>query len=142
MEISYYQPVLILHNLKKHFFLLTLLFLLGCKNDSELAMERGIQFYEWDRIEAAVLEFKYVIHSLGTRTKNLEYKEIKLLSRAHHNLAIAYAKKKWYSEAAEEARKAFDFFPTDDNRKVLELIQKKESQKIGAKPTQIDSTTR
>ena len=57
-------------------------------------MERGIQFYEWNRIEEAILEFKYVIHSFGSKTKNLEYKKIKLLSRAHHNLAIAYAKKK------------------------------------------------
>ena len=53
-----------LHNLKKYIFLFILLFYMGCKNDSDLAMERGIQFYEWDRIEEAVLEFKYVIHNM------------------------------------------------------------------------------
>ena len=61
-------------------------------------MERGIQFYEWDKLEDAVLEFQYVIHSLeGPQNKKLEYEEIKLLSRAHHNLAVAYAKKRWYT---------------------------------------------
>ena len=128
--------------MKKYFFLLAFLFFLGCKNDSELAMERGIQFYEWDRIEEAVLEFKYVIHTLDTRTKKLEYNEIKLLSRAHHNLAIAYAKKKWYTDAAREARRAFDLFPTEENRKVLELIQIKTSQKTQLKVAKIDSISR
>ena len=103
-------------------------------------MERGIQFYEWNRIEEAILEFKYVIQSFGSKTNNIEYKEIKLLSRAHHNLAVAYAKKKWYSDAAEEAILAFDFFPSDKNRKVLELIQLKESHNIGSKPVKRDST--
>ena len=37
---------------------------MGCKNETELAMERGIQYYEWEKIEKAILEFKYVIHTL------------------------------------------------------------------------------
>ena len=57
----------------------------------------------------------------------MNYKYIQLLSRAHHNLAIAYAKKTWYNDAIMEARNAFDLIPTDDNRKVMELIQKKMS---------------
>ena len=56
----------------------------------------------------------------------LNHNKIKLLSRAHHNLAVAYAKKTWYKEAAYEAKKAFDLFPTDNNRKVLELILSKQ----------------
>ena len=69
-------------------------------------MERGIQFYEWDRIEEAILEFKHVIHILESQGNNLKYEKLKLLSRAHHNLAVAYAKKKWYKEAVGEARNA------------------------------------
>jgi len=38
---------------------------------------------------------------------------------------VAYAKKSWYDDAAVEAREAFELFPSDDNRKVMELIQNK-----------------
>ena len=130
------------YKLKRTFSLFIILSFMGCKNETELAMERGIQYYEWDMIEKAVLEFKQVIHSLGPKYEQLDYKEIKLLSRAHHNLAIAYAKKKWYTDAVNEAQKAFELFPTDENRKVLELIQAKVQKKMGTKPTPIDSTSR
>ena len=128
--------------MKKTFIILTILSSLGCKNDAELAMERGIHFYEWDRIEESVLEFKYVIHSLGSRSQKINYEEIKLLSRAHYNLAVAYAKKNWYRDAAEEARKAFELFPTDDNKKVLELIQTKVGRKTKPSMSKSDSTSR
>ena len=113
--------------MKKYYYLLLILFILGCKSDTELAMERGIQFYEWDKIEKAILEFKYVIHILSSELDRGDYKKIKLLSRAHHNLAVAYAKKNWYDDAIKEAQKAFELIPTDDNRKVMELIRKKTS---------------
>ena len=115
---------------------------IGCKNETELAMERGIQYYEWDMIEKAVLEFKHVIHSLDVESNKIDYNNIKLLSRAHYNLAVAFAKKNWYEDAVDEARKAFELFPTDENRKLLELIQIKLFQKIGSKPETIDSTSR
>ena len=115
---------------------------IGCKNETELAMERGIQYYEWDMVEKAVLEFKYVIHSLDAKSNKIDYSNIKLLSRAHYNLAVVYAKKNWYEDAADEARKAFDLFPTDENRKLLELIQTKLLKKTGSKPEPIDSTSR
>ena len=111
--------------LKKHLYLILIIIALGCKGDAELAMERGIQYYEWEKIEKAILEFKYVIHTLSSETGKKDYKYIQLLSRAHHNLAIAYAKKTWYNDATMEARKAFELIPTDENRKVMELIQKK-----------------
>ena len=101
------------------------LFLFGCNNEYELTMERGIQYYEWDMIEESILEFKNVTHALGADSDKLDYSKIKLLSRAHHNLSVAYAKKEWYVEAAQEAKKAFSLYPSDDNKKVLELIQKK-----------------
>ena len=102
-------------------------------------MERGIQYYEWDLIEKSILEFKFVIHNLSSKNKKMDYSQIRLKSRAHHNLAVAYAKKEWYDDAVLEAREAFELFPSDDNRKVMELIQNKiptESQKpVKKKPT-------
>lgn len=114
------------------FFFITI-FSIGCNNDIELTMERGIQYYEWNMIEKAILEFKYVIHSLDKKSGKLDYSKIKLLSRAHHNLAVSYAKKKWYEDAEKEARNAFELFPTDNNRKVLELIKTKRIQYSGKK---------
>ena len=109
----------------KKFIFLALIFIISCRNEHELTMERGIQYYEWDMIEHAVIEFKHVTHALGAKTKKLDFSTIKLLSRAHHNLAVAYAKQEWYSEASIEAEKAFELYPSIDNKKVLELIKKK-----------------
>ena len=127
-------------NLKKHLSLLLIITALGCKGDAELSMERGIQYYEWEKIEKAILEFKYVIHTLSAETEKKDYKQIQLLSRAHHNLAVAYAKKTWYNDAIMEARKAFELIPTDENRKVMELIQKKMEGKPKTKPKQSSSS--
>ena len=88
-------------------------------------MERGIQYYEWDMIEKSILEFKFVIHQLSLEINKLDYKKIKIKSRAHHNLAVAYAKKSWYLDASKEAKKAFELFPSDENKKVFDLIQTK-----------------
>lgn len=111
--------------MKKYLYPLLIIVALGCRGDSELAMERGIQYYEWDMIEEAVLEFKFVIHNLSSQNEKLDYSQIRLKSRAHHNLAVAYAKKNWHDDAAVEAREAFELFPSDDNRRVMELIQNK-----------------
>ena len=121
--------------MKKYLYTLFIIIALGCKGDVELAMERGIQYYEWEKIEKAILEFKYVIHVLSEKTDKINYKNIQLLSRAHHNLAIAYAKKTWYNDAIMEAQEAFALIPTDNNRKVIQLIQKKmlSESKIGTK---------
>ena len=86
-------------------------------------MERGIQFYEWGKLEKAILEFKYVIHNLDEN--NISYDNILLLSRAHKNLAISYAKKTWYTDALKEANKAFQLAPTEDNKKIINLINNK-----------------
>ena len=125
--------------MKKYFYYLLIIAALGCKGDTELSMERGIQYYERDMIEKSILEFKFVIHNLSSKNKKLDYSQIRLKSRAHHNLAIAYAKKEWFDDAVLEAREAFELFPSDDNRKVMELIQNKipaETQKpVKQKPT-------
>ena len=125
--------------LKKYLYPILIIVTLGCKGDAELAMERGIQYYEWEKIEKAILEFKYVIHNLSVETGKMDYKNIQLLSRAHHNLAVAYAKKTWYNDAIMEARKAFELIPTDENRKVMELIQKKKEGESKVSPKQTSS---
>ena len=102
------------------FILLALFTLYSCKNQAELTMERGIQYYEWGQFDNAILEFKKVIHLFSPKT--LSYEEIKLLSQAHHNLSISYSKKGWNEEATIEAKIAFDLIPSSENRKVLELI--------------------
>ena len=126
--------------LKKYLYPFLIIITLGCRGDAELAMERGIQYYEWEKIEKAVLEFKYVIHILIAETGKKDYKHIQLLSRAHHNLAVAYAKKEWYNDAIMEARKAFELIPTDNNRRVMELIQKKIKGKTQSAPHQASSS--
>ena len=126
--------------MKKYFYLFIIIFTIGCKSDTELAMERGIQYYEWEKIEKAILEFKYVIHALSEETGKKDYQHIQILSRAHHNLAIAYAKKTWYNDAIIEARKAFELIPTVDNRRVMELIHKKTEGKPKANPKQLSSS--
>ena len=125
--------------MKNIIYLIIIILSLGCKGDAELAMERGIQYYEWEKIEKAILEFKYVIHNLSVETGKKDYKNIQLLSRAHHNLAVAYAKKTWYNDAIMEARKAFELIPTDENRKVMELIQKKKEGESKANPKETSS---
>ena len=138
---------LLINNLKikikkliKYLYLLLIIIVLGCKGDAELSMERGIQYYEWEKIEKAILEFKYVIHSLSAEKGKKDYQQILLLSRAHHNLAVAYAKKTWYHDASMEARKAFELIPTDDNRQVMDLIQKKIKGKSQGTPQQASSS--
>ena len=127
-------------NLKKHLSLLLIITMFGCKGDAELAMERGIQYYEWEKIEKAILEFKYAIYTLSEETGKKDYKDIQLLSRAHHNLAVAYAKKEWYNDAIIESRRAFELIPTENNRKVMELIQKKTEGKPITEPKQSSSS--
>ena len=71
------------------FILFAMLLLNSCQNKADLTMERGIQYYEWGQFDDAVLEFKKVIHLFPPDIKRLNYNEIKLLSQAHHNLAMA-----------------------------------------------------
>ena len=111
--------------MKKYLYPLLIFLALGCKGDAELALGRGNEYYKRNEMEKAVLEYKFVIHDLSSQNKKLDHSQIKLKSRAHHNLAVAYAKKEWYDDAVLEAREAFELFPSDDNRKVMELIRNK-----------------
>ena len=107
------------------FPLLALFILYSCQDAAELTMERGIQYYEWNKFDYAILEFKKVVHLFSNKTDNLNYDQIRLLSQAHHNLSISYSKKGWNTEAQIEAKKAFDLIPSTDNKEVLELINNK-----------------
>jgi len=104
------------------FILFSLLIFTSCKNQAELTMERGIQYYEWSQFDNAILEFKKVVHLFPPDTRGVNYEQIRLLSQAHHNLSISYSKKGWNKEAQIEAKKAFDLVPSSENRSVLELI--------------------
>ena len=110
----------------KHLTILLLLLLsIGCKNNADLTMERGIQYYEWNLVDKAILEFKQVVHMFPKDARSLDYEQVQLLSQAHHNLAVAYAKKEWFTDAEREARSAFELVPSSENRRVLDLIQDK-----------------
>ena len=109
----------------KNFIFIFIILLIGCQNEHKLIMERGIQYYEWEMIEKSIIEFKQVTQSLNSKLNTLDHENIKLLSRAYHNLAIAYAKKEWYADAILEAKKAFELYPSNENKKVLELIKNK-----------------
>ena len=113
--------------LKKNIILifLSLFVFNSCQDQAELTMERGIQYYEWNKFDLAILEFKKVVHLLSDQNDNMEYEEIRLLSQAHHNLSISYSKKGWNNEAKIEAQKAFDLIPSNENRTVLELLENK-----------------
>ena len=52
MEICLLSYILniVQYKLKNPIFLLIILSFMGCKNKTELAMERGIQYYEWEKI--------------------------------------------------------------------------------------------
>ena len=58
------------------FPLLVLFILNSCQNPAELTMERGIQYYEWNKFDYAILEFKKVVHLFSNKTDNLNYDQI------------------------------------------------------------------
>jgi len=111
--------------MKQISLLLLLLICFGCKNNADLTMERGIQYFEWNLIDKAISEFNQVVHMFPKDSRGLDYKQVQLLSQAHHNLAVAYAKKEWYADAEREARFAFELVPSSENRRVLDLIKEK-----------------
>jgi Flp pilus assembly protein TadD len=111
--------------MKRFALLIILIFMVGCKNNAELTMERGIQYFEWNLVDKAILEFNQVIHMFPKDFRRLDYDQVQLLSQAHHNLSVAYAKKEWFVDAEKEARHAFELVPSTENRRVLGLIKEK-----------------
>jgi len=120
-----HKKIPIYRNFMKQLTILLLLLTIGCKNNADLTMERGIQYYEWNLVDKAILEFNQVVHMFPKDSRSLDYNQVQLLSQAHHNLAVAYSKKEWFTDAEREARTAFELVPSSENKRVLDLIKDK-----------------
>ena len=107
----------------------------GCRNESELNMERGEYYYNVGEYENALLEYKKVVNEYPNDATKLNQKTIKLVANAHHNLAVIYfrrgheatdlVEKSLYMEKAEsEAKKSYDLYPKDAYKKTWDEIKK------------------
>ena len=97
----------------------------SCKTDAELAMERGIQFYDWNKLDQAIVEFNKVQYLLDDYKNHPSLESIELLAQAHFNLGITYAKMNIYNQAEQEILHALSLIPNAEYREVLELVRQK-----------------
>jgi len=103
-----------------------LIFLLvGCGEKPERHLDLGLWYYQKGLVDDAVLEFKEVIRLLPSDPRRLTRRELDIVARAHYNLAVAYARKKWYELALLEAEKTFELRPTPENYNLQELIRQR-----------------
>jgi len=112
--------------------LILVIFISSCKSDLELSMERGIQLYEWNKIDESLLEFKFVVNQLWPKYRdgNLSTYEHRLLARAYYNLGVGFAKLEDWSNAEQHFAIAHDIVPETEYRNALKKISlKKNSQK-------------
>jgi len=112
-------------------YIIILLFLSSCKSDLELSMERGIQLYEWNKVEESLLEFKSVINTLWPKYRDgkMSGYEHRLLARAHYNLGVGFAKLQDWSNAEKQFAYAYDLIPEQEYRDALnKVIAKRISQ--------------
>ena len=107
----------------------------GCRNKSELNMERGEYFYSVGEYENALLEYKKVVNLYSKDTNKLNNKTIQMVANAHHNLAVIYFRRGHESEdsiekslymekAVIEAKKSYDLYPKDTYKKTWDNIKK------------------
>ena len=109
--------------MKKIIYILLLLLLFSCKSDAELAIERGIQYYDWKKYNEAIVEFNKSKFYQITQSSQTYY-DLKLLAQTHYNLAITYAKLNMYEIAYQEAQRSVALVPNKEHREVLDLIKK------------------
>lgn len=109
--------------MKKIIYILLLLLFFSCKSDAELAIERGIQYYDWKKYNEAIVEFNKSKFYQITQN-NQSYYDLKLLAQTHYNLAITYAKLEMYDVAYQEAQRSVALVPNKEYREVLGLIKK------------------
>ncbi|MBA7597830.1 MAG: hypothetical protein GH143_02385 [Calditrichaeota bacterium] len=103
-----------------------LIFLLvGCGEKPERHLDLGLWYYQKGLVDDAILEFKEVIRLLPSDPRRLTRRELDIVARAHYNLAVAYARKKWYELALLEAEKTFELRPTPENYELQELIRQR-----------------
>ena len=114
--------------MKKLFYILIPILLLSCKSDAELAMERGIRLYDWNKLDEALNEFSKVKYLLDYE-KNPSMDTIELLAQAYFNLGITYAKMELFGQAEQEILQAIALLPNKEYREVLKLIQDKRQPK-------------
>tara|TARA_B110000014_G_scaffold168133_1_gene119148 strand:- start:226 stop:615 length:390 start_codon:yes stop_codon:yes gene_type:complete len=107
----------------------------GCRDQSELSMERGEYYYSVDRFEDAVLEYTRVINSYPDDLSSFNSHTIEMIANAHHNLSVIMFKRGYKSEdkvekklylnkAYSNAAKAYDLIPKDTYKKTWDKIQK------------------
>ena len=117
--------------MKKYLYIFFIILIYSCKSDAELAIERGIQFYDWGKFSEALVEFnKSKFFQL--RQRGQSYQDLKLLAQTHYNLAITYAKINMYDRAYQEAQHAVSLVPNKEYREVLGLIKDKLIEKNNA----------
>ena len=105
-------------------YILIPILLLSCKSDAQLAMERGIQLYDWNKLDDAILEFNKVKYLLNYQ-KSGSLESIELLAQAHFNLGISYAKMDLHYQAEQEILNAISLIPNKEYRDVLAMVRKK-----------------
>lgn len=108
----------------KIIYLLIPLFLISCKSDAHMAMERGIQLYDWNKLDEAIIEFNKVKYLLDYKDGD-SLESVELLAQAHFNLGITYAKMNLYNQAEQEILTALSLIPNAEYREVLELVRQK-----------------
>ena len=108
----------------KIIYILFPILLFSCKSDAQLAMERGIKLYDWNKLDDAIVEFnkvKYLLNYDG----NESLASVELLAQAHFNLGISYAKMKLYHKAEKEILNAISLIPNKEYRDVLNMVRSK-----------------
>ena len=114
--------------MKKLVLLAVICCLFSCKSDAELAVERGIHYFDWGKYNEAILEFNEAKY-LQITSKKQDYTDLKLLAQTHYNLAITHAKLNNLSIALNEAQRAFTLIPKKEYKEVLDLIAVQMSNK-------------
>ena len=105
--------------MKKLILLFFTILFISCKSDVQLSMERGIQFYEWNLYDKAILEFNQVILMLPNDPRQLTYEETEMLSRAYYNIAISHLQLGRNDQVENFANKAYQLLPTQENWDLL-----------------------
>ena len=117
----------------KILYILFPILLLSCKSDAQLAMERGIKLYDWNKLDDAIVEFNKVKYLLDYDGKQ-SLESIQLLAQAHFNLGITYAKMELYNQAEQEILNALSLIPNKEYRDVLNMVRSK-MQSLGPSAT-------
>tara|TARA_Y100001970_G_C14107861_1_gene789200 strand:- start:819 stop:1163 length:345 start_codon:yes stop_codon:yes gene_type:complete len=113
--------------MKKNIYLIFICLFFSCKTDAELAMERGIQMFDWGKYSQAILEFNEAKFLQSSGSKQT-YDDLKLLAHTHYNLAITHAKLNNLSKAYQEAQRAFALIPKEEYKELLDLIVSQKEQ--------------